>query len=333
MKSHYIIPIFTPELACPFQCVYCNQKSISCLEDVPTEEKIRETIEKHLSTIDICKSTVEIAYFGGNFTGIDSKLQTKFLKIANEYINKYSLEGIRISTRPDYINNEKLSVLVDNNVKVIELGSQSLCDDVLRISGRGHKVDDVVKASEIILKKNVQLGLQMMIGLPGDTYEKSKVTAEKIIGLGAHNTRIYPTLVVKETLLEKWYNEGKYKPLELSEAVNWVKDIYTAFEKSNVSILRVGLHPSEGLINKYNLIAGPFHQSFRELVLTELWYDELNMVKPIGDNIIITVPADQINYAIGYKSKNKNLLSNRFKKVKFIKDNMLNNREFNVSYY
>jgi histone acetyltransferase (RNA polymerase elongator complex component) len=264
---------------------------------------------------------VELAYFGGNFTGISLKEQENFLKLIQPYIDQGKISGIRISTRPDYINKEILDLLKKYNVRSIELGAQSMDDEVLIQSGRGHTLMDIENASRLIIESGFSLGLQMMIGLPGDTKEKSIHTAKKIIELGAENTRIYPTLVIKETQLERLFLDGNYQPLSLEEAVSWSKELLLLFDHANVKVLRLGLHPSEGLLSGTDLIAGPFHPSFRELVLTEIWADKLrSLTGKSGEQIEITVLSSQYNYAIGYNAKNRKMLERKFKKVKFIRD-------------
>lgn len=326
------IPIFVPELACPHQCVFCNQRKISDTTSCPTSEEVHKIINEHLSTINPDQSEVEIAFFGGNFTGIDLAEQIEFLSIANKYISEGFVNSIRISTRPDYINEEILSVLSQNNVGTIELGAQSMHDKVLHKAGRGHTANQTVEASKLIREYGFDLGLQMMIGLPGDTKEKSIKTTEQIIALGATCTRIYPTLVIKDTKLENLYLENKFTPLALDESVMWTKEIYKLFEANHVTILRVGLHPSEGLLHGGELIAGPFHQSYRELVLTEIWADELRQIEVNSDMVTITVNPTQVNYAIGYSGKNRDMLLKTFRSVKFKTDAELILRSFNVSY-
>lgn len=333
MKKNYTIPIFIPELACPFQCIYCNQKKISSTLNIPDLQDIHQIISKHLQTIDFKTSNVQIAFFGGNFTGIDINHQIQLLEIANSYVQKYNLTGIRISTRPDYIDLEKLKLLKKYNVNAIELGAQSLVDEVLQKAGRGHTSKDVVEASKIINDMNFELGLQMMIGLPGDTKEYDIYTTKKIVELGAKTTRIYPTLVIKDTKLEELYQKGKYSILTLEEAIDIVKSLIPIFQENNIKILRVGLHPSEDLINKNSLVAGPFHQSFKELVLTEIWFDKIKILPDLYFNksqIIIFVHSKSINYAIGYKAKNKLYLQNYFKKLSYKVDNTLGLYEFRV---
>lgn len=332
MKKHSNIPIFIPELACPHQCVFCNQREISGTHDVIKPAEIKDIVEKYLQTMNDGRE-IEIAFFGGSFTGIPIQLQEEYLKEAFEFVKSKQVSGIRLSTRPDYINENTLDLLKKYNVKAIELGAQSTNKEVLQKSERGHSFEDIVNASNLINQHGFELGLQMMIGLPGDSFEKSVQTAMDIINLGAKSTRIYPTLVVKNTALEKLYKEGKYKALSLEEAVNWSKELYKLFYENNVTILRVGLHPSEDLIEGKSLIAGPFHPSFKEMVLTEIWNDIL--IEKFKDlkidklnKISVFVNSKQLNYAIGYKQKNRILLQKKGFEVKFVGTDNLSN--FNI---
>lgn len=322
MKKHSNIPIFIPELACPHQCVFCNQQKISGTFSSPKPEEIVEIIEKYLATMS-SEKTVEIAFFGGSFTGIAIDLQEQYLKIAHQYIQSKKVRGIRLSTRPDYINQEILDLLKKYGVSTIELGAQSTNDEVLRKSGRGHNFESIKNASELILKNGFELGLQMMIGLPTDSLEKVIQTANDIVNLGALSTRIYPTLVIKGTALEKLYEKGDYSPLSIENAVLWTKEIVKIFEKNNVKILRVGLHPSEELSSDKSLVSGPYHIALNEMVMTEIWNDLL--IKKLKDykieklkNLKILVNSQQLNYAIGYQQKNRKMLQNLGFKVQFV---------------
>lgn len=315
--KHYNIPIFIPELACPNRCIYCNQRHISGQLQAVKPEEIKQIIEQHLATF-IRPSEVELAFFGGSFTGIDEKDMLTYLQIVQPYIEQGEIKSIRISTRPDYINEKILDILQQYNVKDIELGAQSLDEEVLAFAKRGHTVRDVENASQLIKSYGFSLGLQMMIGLPLDSVEKSKETAKKILELGAESTRIYPTLVINNTDLADLYRQNKYKALSLDEAVDWTAEIYKIFSQSSIKILRVGLHPSEALINGTELLAGPFHVSFKELVLTKIWQEKFEKL-PINTKTILVNPKE-INYAIGYNSKNKQLLQKKFPYLKFISD-------------
>lgn len=319
MIKHYNIPIFIPELACPFQCAFCNQEKISGHSLIPDDKQIIETIENHLNSFTEKERIVELAYFGGSFTGIPYEQQEHYLSLVQAFIKKGQIQSIRLSTRPDYINDKILQLLKKYNVETIELGAQSLDDEVLKMTFRGHTVKQVEEASALIHKFGFKLGLQMMIGLPGDSLEKSLNTANKIIDLGADNTRIYPALVIRETAMHTWFKNGKYSPLSLEEAVNWTKEILPIFENAGVNVIRVGLHPSEGLISGDELVAGPFHISFRELVLTEIWNEKLTSLLKLEQNykLELTIPYGSLNHAIGHKAKNKKMLLMKYKYVSF----------------
>jgi len=330
MPKHYTIPIFTPELACPFQCVFCNQEKISGQQNIPSKVEIIRTIEDHLSTFKVSDRVVEVGFFGGSFTGIPIDTQSMYLEIVEPYINSNKIQGIRLSTRPDYINDEILMMLKASHVTTIELGAQSFNDDVLKQTRRGHTAQQIIDASLAIKKYGFNLGLQMMVGLPNDTIDRAISTAQKIIEAGADCTRIYPAVVIKDTLMHKWYNDGKYKPLSLEQAVNWTKQILPLFENAGVNVIRVGLHPSEGLVLGEELIDGPLHSSFKELVLTAIWTDLLKPILNIHHtkNIEIHVPLKELNYAIGYKSVNKSMLLQKFNSVKFIPDERIKKRDY-----
>ena len=266
---------------------------------------------------------VEIAFFGGSFTGIDIQLQEQYLHSAYTYIEKGKVSGIRLSTRPDYIDEEILCLLKKYGVTAIELGVQSTCNDILRICNRGCNNNTIRTASKLIKEHDFSLGLQMMIGLPGDSYSTSQKTVDDIIAMGADNTRIYPTLVVRGTELERMYLRGDYTPLELDEAVEWAKTFYLQFEKAGVNVLRVGLHPSPEL--EQSLCAGPYHRSFKELVMTKIWAGILNseFFTLCNQRLSALVHPTQINYAFGYEGTNRKWWEKKGLDLKIKCDNSL----------
>lgn len=323
--KHRTIPIFVPELACPNQCIYCNQRIISGQLQLPTNSEIIETIERNLSTFDD-DAFVEIGFFGGNFTGIEFEEQQRLFSLISPYREKGIVKEVRLSTRPDYINSEVIDFLIKNNVTTIELGVQSLDEEVLDVVQRGYTPQQVYDAAKLICSAGIKLGMQMMVGLPKDTPEKALYTAQKIVECGAENTRIYPTLVIQHTKLADWYKNKIYTPLSLEEAVQWVKPILYHFEINNVTVLRVGLHPTEGFISGTDYVEGPFHVAFKELVQTEIWYDMFSeaLFDSNTDTIIIEVPTKQINAAVGHYAKNKNMLMQKYRKnIKFIPNALL----------
>jgi len=332
MMKHYNIPVFLPELACPFQCSYCNQSKISGQLCLPQVDEIKSLIERNIQTFPQIERKVEIAFFGGNFTGLPAKTQISYLDIAEEFVQKGLVQGIRLSTRPDYIDGSKLELLKKYSVKTIELGAQSLDDEVLSLSGRGHTSQDVFDAAGLILNHGFRLGLQMMIGLPGDAFEKARATANKIIAAGAHETRIYPCLVIKDTQLEKLYQQGSYTALSLNQAVEWTSELLNLFELGGVRVIRIGLHPSEEL-NGSGLIAGPYHPSFKELVMTSLWRKlfEKESNWPKTRKMKIHVNPKEINFAVGYMATNRKWLTDNGLYATFVGDKELKERNYYIT--
>lgn len=327
---HSNIPIFLPQLACPHQCIFCNQSHISSQNDVPSPHEARTIIERNLATIPR-NYDIQIAFFGGSFTCLPLETQESYLQVAQPFIENGIVSGIRISTRPDYIDDNILRMLKRYHVTDIELGAQSTNDEVLRKSGRGHDRNAIQNAAEKINAYGFQLGLQMMLGLPGDTLETALQTARDIIAFGAKTTRIYPTLVVADTPLAKLYEQGKYTPLSLEQAVEWTSRIFTLFIENNVTVLKVGLHPNKDFTSNKYLLAGPFHQSFKELVLSNIWYEQFMPIMRANctyQNIIIFIPENELHNAVGYNSHNRNELLKSYKNVTFKTDSALQNYEY-----
>lgn len=307
-----------PELACPFRCVYCNQATISGQDKLPQPAEIEALIIRNLKSFPVGEKIIDIAFFGGNFTGLPFNIQRSYLQIAHSFVKQGVVQGIRLSTRPDYIDNNTLDLLHSEGITTIELGAQSLDDEVLVRCGRGHTAADVHSAARLIRERGFRLGLQMMIGLPGDTREKSYKTARQIIELKADETRIYPCLVIRETELEELFLTGQYVPLSLDEAIDWSANLLQLFESEGVKVIRLGLHSSDGL-NGEELIAGPYHPSFKELVMTALWRKNLASYTswPEVEDIMIEVPAPELGAAVGHKALNRKWLESRYKKVIF----------------
>ena len=330
-KKHCNIPIFIPQLACPHQCVFCNQEKISNTFSAPTPNEIGAIINSYLETIPE-GTQINIAFFGGSFTGIPESEMIDYLKVAHAYIKTGKVQGIRISTKPDYITDPILDILEHYGVTAIELGAQSTNDKILVKSGRGHKFDAIEKAATLIRKRNMELGLQMMLGLPHDTLELSIQTAKDIVRLKADTTRIYPTIVVKGTVLEKMYEKGSYQVLSLDEAVRWSKEVLKIFNAAGTKVLRVGLHPSDELEIGKSLVAGPIHPSFKEMVLSDLWSDLINEKQLNKGKSTIHVAQKQLNYAIGYKGKNRKELLTKGYEVQFVADKELKDFAWDVRY-
>ena len=312
MKKEYIIPIFVPHLGCPNDCTFCNQKKISGQKKSVTGEEVKDIIEYYLDNFKDQDRTVEVAFFGGSFTGIDTKIQEELLLAANEYIKSGKVDGIRISTRPDYINQEILDLLKRYNVKTIELGVQSANDFILNKCRRGHTFEDVKNASKLIRKNKFILGHQMMVGLPESSQNDEIETAKKLIKLHPKMVRIYPVLVIKDTKLAEDYMSGEYKPNTLEQAVETSAILLKMFEKYNIDVIRIGLQSTDEICNPENessqVVAGPYHPAFRQLVESRICYDEF--VKKIhGLNskvkvVKVKVNGTLINNFVGHKREN-----------------------------
>lgn len=328
----YNIPVFVPHKGCPFDCVFCNQNRITGQIKEVTPDEVTETIEKYLKTLPRENCSIEVAFFGGSFTGIPIEEQSQLMERVQTYIKSGRIEGIRLSTRPDYITYEILDNLKKYGVTTIELGVQSMVDDVLKSANRGHTKSQVEKAVSLIREYDFSLGLQMMTGLPGDTREKSLLTAERIIQLKPDCVRIYPTLTIRDTYLEKMYLTGKYKPQTVEEAVLLCKEILLMFENANINVIRVGLQPTEEINSDASVVAGPFHSSFRELVESSIYFDLISNKLEKGIHYAdVFVNPKEISKAVGNKRSNIEMIFKRFKTIIKIKgDKELKKREVKI---
>lgn len=329
---HFNIPVFIPELACPFRCIYCNQYRISGNCRVPSPAEIHQVIQRHLETLPRQGAFVELAFFGGSFTGLPIHQQRAYLSLALPYLEQEKLQGIRLSTRPDYINAEVIRLLKEYRVTAVELGAQSLDDEVLKASGRGHTASVVLDAAQMLLDAGFETGLQMMTGLPADTEEKSIETARKIIASGAQTTRIYPTLVIRDTPLAILFEQGKFAPQSEEQAIDLCARLYDMFQQAGVKVLRMGLHPSEGLFDGTALLAGPFHPALGEKILSRVWRQKIAslLVGKSGSHIKIGVHPKRLNVAIGHKAINKLWLLQQFSTAKFTTDPKLQPHEITI---
>lgn len=315
----YNIPIFVPHLGCPFDCVFCNQCKITGADSDVDKNTVKTIVEEHLKFLPQENCETEIAFFGGSFTGITPELQEELLAAAYEYVGKRKIVGIRLSTRPDYIDSGVIERLKKYGVTTIELGVQSMDEEVLRLSARGHTAENVKNAAELIKKSGIRLGLQMMTGLPGDTDKKSIDTAKKIIALKPEIVRIYPTLVIEGTKLEKLYNEGKYIPQTLENAVNLCTILCDEFEKANINVIRVGLQNTEEISANGAVVSGPFHPAFGELTESQRFYKKISAVAENADVIYVN-PRD-MSKAVGHKKSNTERIYKEFRKKIEIKPN------------
>ena len=307
---HANIPIFIPHLGCPNQCVFCNQRSISGCREFDVQ-KVPMLIEQTLKTLPLGTDT-EIAFFGGSFTGIDRALMIALLDIAQRYVNAGKVQSIRLSTRPDYINDKILAILSRYTVGTIELGLQSMDDTVLNASGRGHTAKQARDACCAVVQAGFSLVGQMMIGLPEATPETELSTAREICNLGACAARIYPTVVFYQTPLSEAVKNGSYQPLTVTEAVERSAAVLRVFVENNVPCIRIGLCAGEDFSSSDSVMAGPNHAALGELVWNELYYENLiaSLKKAglLGREVILHLPMREISKYVGQHKCNINRL-------------------------
>ena len=313
MKKQYIIPIFVPHLGCPNNCTFCNQKTISGQVKEVTADDVREIVNFYLKSFKEKNKYTEIAFFGGSFTGIEKEKQENLLKAAYEFVKSKQVDSIRVSTRPDYIDKERLKLLKKYKVKIIELGVQSTNDYILKRCKRNHTFEDVKRASKLIRRNHFILGHQMMVGLPESNPLDEIRTAKDLAKLKPKIMRIYPVLVLKGTELEKEYLEGSYFPLSVDQAVERCKELCYFFAKKKINVIRIGLQSTDTIsdISKNEnseVVAGPYHETFRQLVEASINYDTIvKKIKSYNVKVkeveIVTSP-ENVNNVVGYKREN-----------------------------
>lgn len=304
----YNIPIFIPHEGCPHDCLFCSQRKITGVQSSVTPSDAKRLIGEYLSTIPNTDCEIEIAYFGGSFTGLDLSLQREFLAAAASFSDP-RITGIRMSTRPDYITGEILDQCAEFGVNAIELGVQSTDDRILMLNRRGHDFYDVVHAADMIKAYGFELGLQMMLGMYGSTPETDIKTCDDIIALSPKSTRIYPTLVLSGTDLERLYNSGEYTPYSLETALSAAADCLERFRSSDIDVLRVGLYSSDELRADGNIVSGPFHPAFGELTENLIYRRKIEkeiINRGLHDCVYeIAAPSSEISKIIGQKKSNK----------------------------
>lgn len=309
--KHANISIFVPHKGCPNNCSFCNQKAISGQTVSATEKDVIEAVNTAISHKCDPKNT-EIAFFGGSFTAIEREQMVSLLTAAKCLLEEYGFEGIRVSTRPDFIDDEVLSVLKKYGVTSIELGAQSMDDEVLSLNRRGHTAEDVRSSSALIKKYGFSLGLQMMTGLYGSDSKKDLYTAREIINLHPETVRIYPTVVLKNTYLELLFEKGEYLPPTAEETAPFAARLLTEFENEGIKVIKLGLHSSETV--ESDMIAGAYHPAFRELCEGYIFLDKIEeQLKNKDKNREYTVFVSEkaLSKAKGLNKRNEKALKNQ----------------------
>jgi histone acetyltransferase (RNA polymerase elongator complex component) len=352
-QNHYIIPIFVPHMGCPHHCVFCNQTSITgtnpkispssiakiineisekialrCSKDFFDHSKVRSTANPKLApwaqTLNLWPFRfikrrrplrTEVAFYGGSFTGMEKEVQVQLLSAVQPLIRNGLIDSVRVSTRPDYVDSQTLDLLREYGVLTVELGVQSMVEKVLRCSRRGHTAEDVLKAVKLLHGGGFEVGVQIMVGLPGDDVRATARTVNRVIQLNPHFVRIYPTLVLKGTLLEQWYRSGRYTPLSLEEAVDLCKKAYLKFHRAEIPIIRLGLQSSAELETTGSIVAGPYHPAFGHLVGSSLFYEMASLLlerSRRARTLRIAVSPPDVSNIRGQKNRNLHELKKKF---------------------
>jgi len=317
MKSRpLIIPIFIPQEGCRHRCVYCDQPAISGASQAPwNRQSIRQYVQSYLTPHH--RYPVQLAFYGGSFTLLSETRQRFLLESVQEFIRRGQVHSLRLSTRPDAIEENNLRFLQTMGVNTIELGAQSLNDRVLAASARGHWSKETYEATGRLKKHGFEVGLQLMPGLPGDNRETFLETVEKSIALAPGFVRIYPTVVLASTPLERLLRSGRYQPLSLKEAVDWCKASKRRFDRASIPVVRMGLQPTTTLEEPGRIVAGPYHPAFGQLVNSAIWYEKispaLRKASVKSARLVIQAPFHQLTEIRGHHNYNINEWLKEFK--------------------
>ncbi len=270
-KNPVILPIFLPHQGCPNRCIFCNQKAIE--REVPSPQRVSQFIESSLSCLPVKKvqGEIQVAFYGGSFTEMERDIQMAYLKVIHPFLLRGQIHSIRISTRPDGLSEGTLSFLKSHGVKTIEVGAQSMINEVLSLSQRGHTKEDTLSAVLRLRQWGFEVGVHLMMGLLGDTFEGFLYSLDQVLSLRPDFIRIHPTLVLRGAPLEELWIQGKYLPLSLEETIHWLKRAVLGSEKASIPIARIGLQPSRDL--EKHLLAGPYHPALHQLVDSALFYE------------------------------------------------------------
>ena len=325
------LAFFVPPLGCPYHCSFCDQTCITGSRRIPSADEVIRTAREQAQGRENQTAHTEIAFFGGSFTLIPRPVMTELLAAGAYCVQNFGYKGIRLSTRPDGISPEMIKTLLSFGVTAVELGAQSMEDEVLRKNGRGHTAQNVVDAAEQIRSAGIELGLQMMTGLPGDTMEGALKTADKLLHLSPATVRIYPAIVLPGTHLADWYRQGTYIPQSLEEAVSLCARLIPLFEENGCRVIRVGLHDEAGVRDHH--LAGPYHPAFGELCRSRIYRNrmekQLFTFYPAGSYTVFVSPQD-LSIALGQKKENLAYWKDFHYNLRIVPDAALPRGEFRI---
>lgn len=298
--KHSIIPLFIPHYGCPHQCIFCNQVRITGMATPVTAGDVEKTIRTWTAS---ARRFWEAAFYGGSFTALPENVMRSLLLPAKEALRKGEIRAIRLSTRPDCITEDILALLKEYGVTTVELGAQSLDDQVLTLSERGHKAEDIEKAVRLLQKEGFHTGLQLMTGLPGEDGRSLRYTARKAAALRPDFVRLYPVLVLKDTKLGRMYERGQYQPLTVDEAVFRCAFLKRWYRKKGIPVIRTGLQATEELDRGDSLLAGPYHAALGERA--DQYNTRHTLKKALrswkGEEVLITCSRKDRSKIMGYR--------------------------------
>jgi len=316
--THMIIPFFIVYQGCPNRCIFCNVHKIAGNNPKSiTEKSFRETIHKYLSQAKRNTDHVQIAFYGGNFTGMEKERQAELLKYAHSFIQNGQVHDIRISTRPDYIDNECLELLKCFGVSTVEIGAQSFVDEVLKLSHRGHSSSDVINAMKMLKEWGFKTGIHIMLGLPGDNRSGYEYSIRETIALKPDMVRIHPTIVFQGTGLAELFLKGVYTPLGMSEAIDMCIYALEKFAEAGIPVIRLGLQTNREMETAGSIVAGPYHPAFRSLVEESMFLDMSSSLlaeeEVTGREIIFSLALKDVSAFRGQRNRNLQILKNTYR--------------------
>lgn len=325
-EKHSNISIFVPHIGCPNKCSFCNQRYITGTCKAPNADDVEKAVITAVKSKKYNAQNTEIAFFGGSFTAINRTYMLSLLEAASSFVKIGLVKGIRISTRPDAIDDEILMLLKEYNVTAIELGAQSFNNYVLKMNNRGHTAKDIENAAMLIRKHGFELGLQIMTGLYCDDNESLERTAKKIIEIKPDTVRIYPTIVLNDTDLAALYLDGKYTPQTLGDAVKICTKLYMMLSKEGINVIRLGLHS----IEEGAYLAGPWHPAFSELCQSQIMLTKVLTHLFTEGEYIIYVGKSDVSKMTGQKKSNLKYLKSRGFDCKVKVDESLGDLKFRI---
>ncbi len=315
MKARpFIVPVFIPNHGCAHRCLFCNQHTVTGVSGLTGKDRLRAEINRFLGFRRQHRGKAEIAFYGGNFLGLDPARILSLLALATDYVHAGKVDGIRFSTRPDTIDEKNLGLISPFPVTSVELGVQSMNDAILAASRRGHTAQDTRQAVALLKTAGCTIGLQLMVGLPGDNEAISLSSAAQAAALAPGFVRIYPTLVLSGTALASWFRDGRYVPWSMDRAVTVVKKIYRLFQSRNIPVIRMGLQATEELSASDHVLAGPYHPSFGQLVFSEIYFDAVTAagVKPDSGALTLAVNPAGESALRGIRNENLSRIQTRY---------------------